>query len=236
MKHIFILGIVACFMHHSTWADPQITFFMRPYPTATPNEFTQELSSGLKKPGAIASHRLHGILNKCVASGINSIGYGYLATSDCNGQTSFPRKYENPLVYFVITNHIAPNVITQNTLHHWELEPGKPAAMYKAERKHDPQSTLYYWNVENVDLPADNRIPLEAIVILSQPKYVFVPTGISVTNDSPNLVLPTIYIKKGIKIYQSTLYLLNIRQFFGQTNPEYKQIDKGYIMHLAPEH
>ncbi len=235
MNYKILYCIVACFVHHGTYADAQITFFMRQYPTLAANDYTQEVSDGLRKPGALAHHSMHGILNKCIASGIFSTYGGYLATSDCDGQTNFPRLHDRPIIYFVITNHVTPIVITHHTLHHWELEPGKPAAMYKAERKYNPQSNLYFWDVEQVDLPADNRIPVEAVVIFTKPNYVYVPTGVTVTQDTPNLVLPPIYVKKGIKIYQSTLYVLNIKQFFGQTNPLYKKMDKGYQMLLAPQ-
>jgi len=235
MKYTQLLLIVACFsIYHTTSCDQTITLFMRPYPLAPDNNFTKSYVKKFKKPGKIASRHFHGILQKDITSGIFSSYAGYLSSSDSNGQTSFPRKHEDPLLYLLITNKITPNIITGNTIHHWELEPGSPAEMYKIERKKDYEAELFYWDVKKVSLPKNDRIPLNTIIVFAKPKNIYVPTGASLAYDRPNLVLPDIYIKKGIKIYAHTLYVLNLKHFFGPIGKLRKQEEKRYRMHLNP--
>lgn len=207
-------------------ANPVITFFFRPYPTD--DNHLQEMSDALQRPGKLAHHTLHGILDMQTISGIFSTYAGFLGTSNLVGQTDFPRKQEKPLLYLIFTEQITPMMMAGNTIHHWELDPLVPTAVYKYEQKEDPATKLYYWNVEQAALPTDPIIPLDSIVVFIKPKNVYIPTGITISRNDPNLVLPEIYVKKGIKIYPSTLYVLNLKQFYGAINHLYQKRDNGY--------
>jgi len=197
---------------------------------AAGDPFATEYVTTLKKPGKIASQQLHSSLKKNIASGIFSTYSGFLSTSDLNGETEFPRKHEETKVELVITDKITPNIITENTVHHWDLVPGVPTEIYSMERKLDEKTQLYYWDTKKIPLPANGRVSRFAIVIIAKPEDIYVPTGATVANNKPNLVLPTIYVKKGIKIYSSTLYVLNLKNFFGPITREYKPAEKknGY--------
>jgi hypothetical protein len=235
MKKLIILFSLASFMHNPmVLADEMITLFLTPYPTVDEN-YAQELSESLKTPGTIDHHRLHGILDKNPAAGIFALHGGWLNISDASGQLIFPRHLEKPFLYLVITTHITPIVITANTLSHWQFQPGIPTEMYSIEKKSDPKTKAFFWQTEKVEqLPANMHIPFKSIIIFAKPKYIYVPTGITLSNDRNNLVLPPVYVKKGIKILPNTLYVLNIKQFFGKVNTMHKTRDKDYEELIKP--
>ncbi len=211
--------------------QPIITFFMRPYPILRQEHQATKLMDKVHRPGKIAKNSIKRKHTGPMVKGIFSTYGGYIAMSNYDGQTTFPRKHAIATIYFVITNKITPIMMAGNTIHHWEIEEGTPAAMYKAERLHDEKQEVYYWLVTEVPLPKDNHLPLESITILAQPKHVYIPEGITLTDDTPNLLLPDIYIKKGININSNALYLLNVRQFFGHLYPLYKKEVARYLTH-----
>jgi hypothetical protein len=211
--------------------DEVISFFLKPYPM-TP-EFSNTETKKLKNAGKIAHYTTHGILNKDTVSGIFVSYAGFLDISDSNGQFTFPRQHEDPLIYLLITPYITPILIANNTIHHWELETGTPATMYVLEKKQDPATDLYFWDTQQVELPKNRIIPLETCIVFAKPYNIVVPNGITLSNDAPNLILPDIYVKKGIKIYPSTLYLLNLKQFFGPIDRISQEKEKLYSSHVV---
>ncbi len=229
----YLLAIVACFTQQIIIADPVISLFLRPYPILDSNNHEQALLNHLTQSGGSA-HKVPGILNKQICSGIFETYAGYINVSNYDCHITFPRKHEKPIVYVVITSKITPNIITENTIHHWDLEPGTSTEIYRYERSQDPTTKLFYWSVEKVDLPEDMRVPAEALLIFTKPKNVYVPTGITVTTNTPNLVLPDIYVKRKVKILSSTLYVLNIKQFFGQTKDKYKKQPTAFESLIEP--
>ncbi len=228
---VCIYAILAVFcLFGNLQAGPVITMFMEPYPLLPHSKEAEKLVKGLKKPGKIAKMKLKALNQSPLIKGIFSTYGGYLGMSDNDGQTSFPKKHVLPIIYLLITNRMTPVMMAGNTIHHWEIEPDTQAKMYKLERMQDEMEEFYYWEVQKVPLPADNRIPLESITILAKPDTIYVPEGTSITQEVPNLILPTIFVKKGIKINSNALYMLNIRQFFGQIRPIH---EKGTIRYLS---
>jgi hypothetical protein len=220
-------GIVTLFLNwQMLHANPMITIFLRQYPAD--EEHAQEISESLQRPGKLARYTLHATLEKEIPSGIFATYAGFLGVSNTVGQLSFPRKQENPSIYLIVTEQATPIMMAGNTIHHWELDPTVPAEMYRFDQKRDAETQLDYWNVEKVDLPENNIIPLESILLFIKPKNIFIPTGITLSRTNANLILPDIYVKKGAKIYPSTLYVLNLKHFFGQINYLYEKRDNGY--------
>lgn len=210
-------------------ANPIITLFLKPYTTIANTENSQKIADKLKKPGKIAKMHLKSVNRTPWIKGILATYAGYVAISNNDGQISFPKKHILPIVYLVITNNIAPILITGNTIHHWEIINQKMAKMYKIERLHNNSEELFYWQVTEVPLPENNRIPLESITILAKPDRIYVPEGTSLTDDNTNLVLPSIFIKKGINSNSHALYMLNVRQFFDHSSPMLKKGTHRYL-------
>jgi hypothetical protein len=223
MKYRHLVFILPYFLfYQSGHADSIISLFIRPYPQPS------IVAEKIKKPGKIARHTVEGLANYQVPSGIFASYAGYLTISDFDGQIIFPRKHEQSKIQVIITPEIKPILMLEKTIHHWELIPGVPAKMYTFEQKFNEETNLDYWDVQSAMLPENNIIPLSSLIIFAKPRYFFVPLGITTTNDTPNLVLPPIYAKKGIKITKNALYVFNLSHFFGNVLYLYKKFPKRY--------
>ena len=117
----------------------------------------------------------------------------------------------------------------QSTISHWELEPGTPAAVYNLELQEDENTKLSFWNMQEAAPPENNRLkPDSAIIIIAKPHNIYVPTGITLTHPSANLLLPDIYVKKGILSARNALYVLNLSFFFQPIDLLYKKEKTRY--------
>jgi|SRR5579885_190967 len=235
----YILCIVTVFAYNPiAIANEVMVMFLRQYPTthknAQPTDHAHELVHELRQPGTIDHHLVHGILHKNnTVSGVFATYMGYLRISDLNGQITFPRLHEEPF-NVIVTTKITPIIMDENTINHWELNEDAPAKMYEIKKEYDDHSGLHFWQTERVDLPKDKVVPFQAIILFAQPNLVLLPEGATVCYDRPNVVLPDIFIKKGIKLDSLTFYILNIKQFFGNGQMLYKKFDKGYSSLLVP--
>jgi hypothetical protein len=229
MKHnIVILVILTAFVQSGLYGYHIITFFFRPYPHVyTPEQIAQKLV----KPGKIAQLTIHKAQESLLVAGIFSTYSGYLTASDLDGQTIFPQQHEDPFIFIIVTQKISPIVMFGNTIHHWEFEEGTLVAMYSVEKMYAQETGEYLWNIEQVSVPENNRIPLESITIIAKPKNIYVPLGTTRTLPGPQVLLPDMYVKKGIMKAENALYILNLRNFFGVITPlleknktQYRQI------------
>lgn len=152
---------------------------------------------------------------------------GYMTISNINGQITFPLMQQSKKFLLIITEKIGPVFMIGNTIHHWKLL-NIPHITYSVERKQDQQTKLYYWDVEATPNPENNIIPLNSIVIFAKPKNIIVPTGISLTNDDPQLLLPTIYVTKNNNNIVPALSTLTVRQFFGPLSITNKKENNTY--------
>lgn len=186
---------------------------------------TDKLKRKLQDPQKAAKLALRPLLEGTgpLISGICSTYAGYLAFSDASGQTIFPRDHSEPIVYIVITRSVDPVVMLGYTVHHLEIQKGAPAVMYKLERKQDEETEEFYWETSQEELPEDNIIPLEAITIFAKPQYFEIPTGIIMAEKGPNLLLPDIYVKPGLKKVLENLYSLNLMHYFSRVKLHMKK-------------
>lgn len=228
----FLIILAVFFNNHSLFAEQLITFFLKPYPEISLKKASEKLAPKLGKPGKLSSNRIKHLLPPSI-SGIFATYAGFLTVSDLNGEISFPRKFTKPFVYLVITEKLSPIIWTGNTVHHWELEEDSPAEMYLIEQKFDEDINMHYWDVMQVPLPENNTVPLESIAIFADPKYMYVPLGLSLYTESPHLILPDIYIKRGINLTASALFVLNLTHYFGSIFPLYKKLPEEYLKQLT---
>ena len=224
-KLMQIIGAILCFFQF-VQADPVITFFFKEYPY---QEMAPYLMSKLKKPNGIAKRTLEGMFQHNRTAGIFSSYFGFLNSSDQNGQTTFPRKHSNTKIKLIITDKIMPVMMFQSTVSHWELIPGTPAILYDCEQKEDPSTQLTYWNIAQGTLPENNQIsPNDALIIFAKPKNIYVPIGASLAKQEPNLIIPDMYIKKGIQTARNAMYVLNLSFLFRPIDLLYKKSNKAY--------
>ena len=226
IKYLYITCSIAGFgLNQNLWGESskstQITFFARQYPIfvkkATNLEQKQHKFSDPNYPH---KQKIKELLDPNITSGIFATYHGYLTLSAPDGQISFPTKTvwddkHPPMLHLIVTNRITPIMRTSTMIDHWELEEKTPAALYKLVRTKDPNSDIYFWDVtqETMESPA---IPsLDSIVIFAKPDAIYVPTGITITENSPNLRLPDVYVKPKINKVGNALYILYLRHFFG---------------------
>jgi len=228
----FLIALCTILIHNSSTGTNIISFFIRPCPTLTNEKKAIKKINKLTHPGKLADYTLKELSQNYIVSGICCTYGGYMAVSDLNGQVIFPRRHKTADVDLIITKHIIPITMLHNTIHHWEFEEGTLAKMYSIVRKEDKETDAFFWDVNPIKIPKDDVIPIKSIVILADPKYVLVPSGITLTKESNQLILPDIYVKKGIKKIDHILYSLGINVFFQSTESQYKKAQKNYLQHL----
>jgi hypothetical protein len=171
-------------------------------------------------------------MNHVPIAGILVTYSGYVTTSDYNGEVIFPRKHQKSAVDIIVTPELAPVALFENTVHHWELIPGVPAAMYSCEQKYNEKTEQHYWETKEMNLPADRKIPLASLVIIAKPKNIVIPSGVTPARETANLVLPPIYVIKGINIVANSTYMLTIRHLFKPLESKNKREPFQLLTHV----
>jgi hypothetical protein len=212
MRMSLFIGIIFLTTAHSTLYSSILTLTIQPYPR---KHITVRR---LKTTSGIDHAKLSKMVNPSQVAGIFATYAGFIESSDSFGQIVFPRKQTNTTLYVLVTNRITPIVMFEQTIAHWERVPDAPSRMYTYSRITDPETNLTYWDVQEAPLSTDSIIPLETLIIIAHPNNIFIPTGITITQEGPNLVLPTIYARKGIDIINDSLYVLNLAHLFGQVH------------------
>lgn len=219
--------ILLCCTLNMVWARPPldqiITFFIYQAPFGGEQKDEQKLQQKVAVPGSLSS-TIAKHYKKTTNQGIFASYSGFMRLSDALGQITFPRLTQKPLLYLLVTEKINPIMMLGNTIHHWERFPHLPYTFYSIERHRDPQTELFYWDVQEVAFPHNNVIPLNAITIFAKPKNILVPTGISLTSDSAQWVLPPLYSTKTLNDVMPALFVLNIKQFFGSLTTTNKKV------------
>lgn len=209
-----------CLINH-VLADPIISFFMRHYPDQ------EYYLKQVKKPWRQTS-QMHSQLNLQPLSGLYASYGGMIQVSDLHGEITFPRKHTGNSLYLVITTEIIPITMFYNTVHHWEINPKLPATIYQLEQKKDKETNITYWEVSISSLPVNNILPIESIVIFAKPTNIYLPVGVYATSESSNLMLPDIYVKKGINVVENSLYVTALGHFFASVKKEIGKKEPKY--------
>lgn len=185
-----------------------ITLTFKPYPNV------KETLEALKKPDKLAHHTLVRITERAPIKGIFGAYAGYMQASNENGQMIFPRKQTSNNLFLLITPEIEPVLMFPNTVKEWHVVPGKPYAYFSVNRITDPETELTYWEVAEAQLDLTKPLELETIILTAQPQDLVVPTGITLTNTSTNLQLPTIYSQNSLDTSLASITMMNIAYLF----------------------
>lgn len=203
-------------------ADPRITFFFNSYRSA--EHYAQKLMTNLKNPKKLAKYKLKTIFERHQTAGIIALYAGYVQISDRNGQISFPRKQIKPQLTIVVTQEIIPIIIFGNTIAHWHLSEHVPAVAYSINFETDEKIGVTFYNTSCAGpLPHKNHIPADTLIILADPKNIIIPIGITMAKKDPNLILPPMYVKKGIDVLKNGLFFLTISPFFSKPTSMHEQ-------------
>jgi hypothetical protein len=216
MKKYYRLGILLLFIVKNSTTSPIISVFFRPLPDA------KKITSKLKNPGKIAKHTINGIVQHNPVEGVCVLYAGFITYSDHNGEVRFPRKQISSTVTLIVTQEITPISLFGNTIDHWEVTPRKKSQFYLCTQEQDDENTIF-WNKEPIEAPSNNTIPLSSLVIIAKPSNIIIPSGKTPVTESANLVLPTIYVKKGINIASHSSYILTFRHLFRSVTSQSKE-------------
>ena len=212
-------------------ADHVITFFIRPYPHTQESPTKKSKLHKIHIPGKVAKYHLKKLHQEAPITGIFCTYAGFLSLSNGIGQVTFPLKHNEPKLSIIITDKIHPMLMAANTIHHWEIPIDDTASQFDIERKEDEETGLTYWDIRKQTPPANRIIPTQSILLFAKPNNFFIPEGISLTSNGPNLVLPTIYARRSIDIATNAIHALAIRQFFDSVRAERKLQGKMYQIH-----
>ncbi|MFT6765137.1 MAG: hypothetical protein ACJAZS_000004 [Alteromonas naphthalenivorans] len=174
-----------------------ITFFFKDYPTIEKNSF-KKVSLKKKNP----------------RSGIVVSYFGFMATSDKSGEIMFPRRHQKPDFSLLVCDNPEPIFMLENTIHHWQVRKNSKHAFYTLKRETDARTKLSFWDVKKSTLPSDKHLPVNTLVVFAEPETIYVPEGITLTNDKPQLFLPPIYAKQNHLAAKNALAALELRAFF----------------------
>lgn len=207
--------------------DAIITMFLQKYPYFKTKTYSskdlEKYSKKLRQPGYIYKKMTDFKFSNGI-SGITCFYAGLASITDHNGQITFPRQQQTPDINLLVTTTMLPGyIVAPTTINTWMIEKKPKAKMYSFKLQHDQKSMLLYYQTQEIPMPADNKIPLTTIILIADPDYVYVPAGATIVNYSPNIILPTIYIKKGFCFIYNSLYSLAIKQYFDSTKSKIKQ-------------
>lgn len=215
--------------------DSIITIFVKKYPYLKKSEIKKlkkafneaELSSTSQKlaqPNYLHQSIVKNYIKNHFLPGIVCFYAGRSTTSTPDGQITFHRRQQTPNMHILISEKVIPAyMVAPSTIHNWRIDPTQSSEMYLMELKHDPQTTLSYYLTKKVDLPKDNNIPLNTLIFIADPKTMYIPLGATIVDNSPNIVLPDIYIKKGFCFLRNILFNLAVNQYFEDTEKSIKQ-------------
>jgi len=152
---------------------------------------------------------------------------GFFVSSNHNGQIILPRKTENPEFYLMITPTIAPSISILNNVSHLIIPNQNPVVMYHLELQDQN------WITTQVTIPDNRQVPLQAIVILTEPENVTLKEGRSPILLNKHLVLPSIYLTKEVND-QNSLAIPDSRPFLANLKTAYALTPYGYATIQIP--
>lgn len=189
-------------------ADNRIVFYLKRAPAQAFKfaELDLEKEKGIKKLENLANKTPAQITNKMVKNemkkhlgpqvdGFIGLYAGYIDYSDYNGLISFPLRHVSPKLYLVVTQEIKLVKVKGNTISNLALgSENIPVKIYLFEKKED-KNKQFFWQVTEQKLPEDRQISNLSVVLLTNPKNIYVALGDYLSNDSKHIVLPNnIYV------------------------------------------
>jgi hypothetical protein len=241
MKQLHIVSIlyVQCiiFSLQAEITPHIITFFIRPLPATQKEPTIERAEKTLSSPGNIVKTLIKKEINALqLYSGIYAAYAGHSAVSDANGQITFPRKTPGNTLHFIVTEDIKAvpvNPLNNKTILGFVPNVKAPLQHFIYERRQDPETELYSWNVSEAPLDTKKRIPADAIVLFANPKHIIAPIGSSHTLDSEHLMLPDIFVTPNFNSALNALRFFKIRHYFAPVKAEYKFIPDGYQQRIT---
>jgi hypothetical protein len=239
MKKILKIFLGLIFVSFYLSADNRIAFYLKKAPQDALNlaQMDLEKEKGIKKLENIDQKTPSQISNKMVknemkkylqpdVSGFISLYGGYVDYSNKDGLISFPLRHTSPKLYLVVTQDIKLVNVRGNTISHLEFKSEKesPAKIYLFEKKED-KNKQYFWQVSEQGIPEDKLINKLSVVLLTNPKNIYVALGDFMSNDSKHIILPNNVYVVGIGGNNKLLLeSLDIKRYFEPVEVEEQKV------------
>ena len=225
-----------------------ITLYLREYPNfkAIPEKVTQKIVDYYKQqnkkliPGELAELEQRIMLKKCTPPPSNLDLFvmldGFISHADADCKITLPRKIQNDTLKLVITPSIIPVFSANHNVAYWNLDPNQPAQAFTITKKLDPLTEQLYWEVSEAPLPPNQALSKNTLIMIGDPDTIYIPTDLTPTTDSTQLVLPNIYIKNSSNLTKQNLIestinnllnTLHIRPFYAPIKKTYKRTPYG---------
>lgn len=215
---LFLLLISAKNVAAKGYSPHMVTFFFKNYPTIEKDSFKKvPLKKQNPRAGIVVSY------------------FGFMTTSDKSGEVMFPRRHQSSDFSLLVCDNPEPIFMLKNTIHHWQVKKHAKYAFYSIEREQDTHTKLFFWKVKKADLPKDKHLAVNTMVVFSDPDTLYVPEGITVTKNKPQLFLPPIYTKPNHSAAKNALAALEIRAFFDPINRVYNIKKQEESQNKGPE-
>ncbi|MCK4651414.1 hypothetical protein KAT08_04545 [Candidatus Babeliales bacterium] len=244
LKNIFYITILTNTIINLN-ADNRIIIYLRNAPAQTiiqaQKEFEKQKDEKLKKlsqktPNQISKKLIKNEFNKYLIpkiSGFLALYTGYSDYSDPDGLIRFPLRHVTPKLYLVITKKINPAHVMGQTISHLEFETEKNEnkKIYLFEKQQD-KNNQYFWKVSEKATPKDKRISPISIVLITNPKNIYVPLGDFITDDSKHLILPNVYVVGNINNNQILLNMVNMLRYFEPIDIKDKKVSDTLLQNM----
>jgi len=210
--HLFLLRFICVSLFPlQLVASPMLVMRLQPDPMFNSRD---RIIKKLNKPGKLGPYLTEGAWRSGSGAGIFSSYAGYMTVSPASGLISFPLVQSKPSFHLVVTRKVVPVVAFGNTIDHLAFDKAEQVGFYTIEREKDDVSGALFWRIAKADVPADNKLPLDSIILFAKPKNVEPALGETPTKPGQHFILPDVQVKKGVKIVQRSLYVLSISHFF----------------------
>jgi hypothetical protein len=189
------------------------------------NEKPMQINKWLKIDNNISTKKE--FLNPSL-SGFLALYSGYMDYSNPDGQVSFPLRHENNKVYLIITPSIRLITVKGNTISHKEFDESvkDKTEIYLFEKKED-QNKQFFWQVKKEDYPEDKIISPLSVVILTDPKNLYITTGDFMATENKQMVLPkNIFVITNNQSRKILLNFMNMEKYFEPIDIKDKKINK----------
>jgi hypothetical protein len=170
----------------------------------------------IESPSRLNRMLLKAHLRRQTVEGIYATYRGWYTVSDYLGRITFPRKTPQSSLTLIITRGLQPILLDENLVHHFIMDETEAAEVYKFIYD-DSKKNKPVWHVSKQPIPQDRTVPIDALVLLTKPEHIYIPTGTFDAIKSQSLILPTIYARGQLTPNINALHFADINRFFSPT-------------------
>ncbi len=125
--------------------------------------------------------------------GIFAYYRGLVVISDIQGLIMFPRLEQDRNLTVVIASDIEPMRFTSDRPSSFSVSRSIPSEWYMCSAVEDVNSGMLTWKAEKITPPQDMKIPINALIIIANPKVLFFSSDPLTVPFSENFMLPDLF-------------------------------------------